>query len=59
MVVSNYTVHRDPRFWADPDMFSPERFIDPSGRFQANTEGFMAFGSGEGGFSYCVESGYR
>jgi cytochrome P450 len=30
VLVSQWVMHRDPRFWPDPDKFAPERWLDPS-----------------------------
>ncbi|XP_018026595.1 cytochrome P450 2L1 isoform X1 [Hyalella azteca] len=47
IVVSNYSVHHDPRYWEEPDKFYPERFLDEKGtKFTAHKQGFFAFGSG-------------
>lgn len=39
-------VHFDPKIWANPDKFIPERFIDDQGNIK-NTEHMFPFGSGE------------
>uniref|UniRef100_A0A2P2I2W4 Cytochrome P450 2L1-like n=1 Tax=Hirondellea gigas TaxID=1518452 RepID=A0A2P2I2W4_9CRUS len=46
VVNSNYAIHFDPQYWDQPHNFSPERFIDEDGKFQAPKEGFFAFSSG-------------
>jgi len=30
VVVSQYVVHRDPRWWPNPDAFAPERWLEPA-----------------------------
>ncbi|KAA0201725.1 Cytochrome P450 CYP3214A, partial [Hyalella azteca] len=42
--VGSYSIHFDPRYWTDPEDFNPDRFLDPSGRYVAPKNGFMAFG---------------
>ena len=37
-----YALHRDPDYWSDPDLFKPERFIEPV----HNAQAFMPFGGG-------------
>ncbi len=32
MAVCPYLTHRDPRLWADPGLFRPQRFVDPPQR---------------------------
>ena len=41
-------VHHDEREWPEPDVFKPERFLDPEGKFVGWTKlhGFMPFGLG-------------
>ncbi|KAA0200344.1 Cytochrome P450 CYP3214A7 [Hyalella azteca] len=52
IIVSNYSVHHDPRYWEEPDKFYPERFLDENGtKFTAPKQGFFAFGSGR---RHCV-----
>ncbi|KAF2350596.1 Cytochrome P450 [Trinorchestia longiramus] len=42
----NYMVHRDPKYWNDPDQFLPERFLDADGNFVAQKDAFLPFGIG-------------
>lgn len=39
---SGWTLHRDPRFWRDPDSFDPSRFL----KDEINTYAFLPFGVG-------------
>ena len=41
---NTYSLHMDP-VWGDPEVFRPERFLDPNGNFQ-NNEMLNPFGIG-------------
>lgn len=41
-----WAVHRDPRYFPDPDEFRPERFLDADGKLVKNPA-FMPFGIGK------------
>ncbi|XP_052570464.1 vitamin D 25-hydroxylase isoform X2 [Peromyscus californicus insignis] len=46
-VITNlYSVHFDEKYWKDPDIFYPERFLDNSGCF-TRKEAFIPFSLGE------------
>jgi cytochrome P450 family 2 subfamily K len=48
LVMANYTsAHRSPEFWAKPDEFYPEHFLDESGQLIEDKEGFMPYGLGQ------------
>ncbi|CAJ0956998.1 unnamed protein product [Ranitomeya imitator] len=45
-VITNlYSVHHDKKYWSDPEIFRPERFLDSSGQF-AKREAFVPFSLG-------------
>ncbi|KAA0200339.1 Cytochrome P450 CYP3214A9 [Hyalella azteca] len=47
VIVANYSIHHDPRYWDDPHKFYPERFLDDSAtKYTAPKQAFFAFGSG-------------
>ncbi|WP_084514814.1 cytochrome P450 [Nocardia acidivorans] len=48
-----YTVHRDERWWAEPDNYDPTRFTDPSHPARPNNT-FIPFGAGP---HHCIGSG--
>ncbi|MFJ4657089.1 cytochrome P450 [Nocardia sp. NPDC088792] len=48
-----YTVHRDERWWQDPDRYDPTRFTDASHPNRPNTA-FIPFGAGP---HHCIGSG--
>jgi cytochrome P450 len=52
VVVCGYLVHRDSRFWSDPDKFRPERWS--AGMPQGGAEAFIPFGWGP---HMCVAAG--
>jgi cytochrome P450 len=41
--MSPYTIHRDPRYWSDPERFHPERFADTK---RIDAEAYLPFGKG-------------
>ncbi|KAH7156076.1 cytochrome P450 [Dactylonectria macrodidyma] len=41
-----YTLHRDSTTYPEPEKFTPERFISPSGDFQPSQGAFAPFGAG-------------
>lgn len=40
-----YSVHRDPKYWTNPDEYDPNRFLDDSGNYVKH-EAFMPFSTG-------------
>lgn len=50
-VASQWVLHRDPRFWSDPEVFRPERWLTGEGRFDESAPGqpraaYLPFGLG-------------
>ncbi|XP_056880939.1 vitamin D 25-hydroxylase isoform X2 [Takifugu flavidus] len=46
MVITNlYSVHFDEKYWSDPGVFSPQRFLDANGNF-VRREAFLPFSLG-------------
>ncbi|KAK4328292.1 hypothetical protein Pmani_001276 [Petrolisthes manimaculis] len=48
------SIHHDKRYWEEPHVFKPERWIDHQGHFTATKEGFLPFGVGK---RQCVGEG--
>jgi cytochrome P450 len=51
VVASQYALHRDPRWWRDPETFDPSRWLTPEGRFDEDAPGqprgaWFPFGAG-------------
>lgn len=47
MVITNlYSVHFDEKYWSDPGVFSPQRFLDANGDF-VRREAFLPFSLGK------------
>jgi len=46
LAASVYAVHRDPRWWPEPERYDPIRFVDSAAVKQRPRLAFMAFGSG-------------
>jgi cytochrome P450 len=51
---SLYSIHRDPRWWPEPDVYDPNRFIDESLVGARPRLAFMPFGSGR---HHCIGTG--
>jgi cytochrome P450 len=45
VIISPVLVHRDPRRWADPERFEPERFLAPR-RDEVDRRSYLPFGAG-------------
>jgi cytochrome P450 len=54
VLVSQYVIHRDPRFWPDPERFDPERFA-PEAKAARPQFAYFPFG---GGPRRCVGEGF-
>lgn len=51
VLASQFVLHRDPRFWPEPDAFRPSRWLDADGRFAEDNPGvprgaWYPFGAG-------------
>ncbi|KAL5547314.1 hypothetical protein UlMin_007001 [Ulmus minor] len=46
IIVNFWAIGRDPKYWEDPLMFKPERFLNSSLDFRGNDFEFFPFGSG-------------
>jgi len=44
LLISPYTLHRDPRFYPEPERFHPERWLDPAGAVPRLA--YLPFGGG-------------
>ncbi len=51
---SLYSMHRDPRWWVEPDSYDPNRFMDEARAKQRPRLAFMPFGSGR---HHCLGTG--
>ncbi|XP_041992634.1 premnaspirodiene oxygenase-like [Salvia splendens] len=47
VLVNIWAMHRDPRYWEDPEMFKPERFENQSLDFVGGDYHFLPFGAGK------------
>ena len=45
MFTNNYFIHRDPRYWTNPEKFDPTRFLNSDGKVY-RPDGFMPFSVG-------------
>jgi cytochrome P450 len=55
VLMSPWIVHRDPRWWSDPEAFKPERWMEPD--FEASLPRFAYFPFG-GGIRKCIGEGF-
>lgn len=51
VLASQYLVHRDPRWWPEPERFNPERWSDPAAEASRPKFAYFPFG---GGTRICV-----
>jgi cytochrome P450 len=54
VLISPWTLHRDPRFWDEPEAFAPERWSDDSGQ-QTPRYAYLPFGAGQ---RVCIGAGF-
>jgi cytochrome P450 len=54
VLLSQWLVHRDPRWWPDPEMFRPERWLDSSSK-QRPRWAYFPFGAG---IRRCIGAGF-
>ncbi|KAG8191208.1 hypothetical protein JTE90_021945 [Oedothorax gibbosus] len=40
-------IHRDPKYWPEPDIYRPERFLDDNGQVIMKKESFVPFSTGK------------
>jgi cytochrome P450 len=55
VLMSPWVIHRDPRWWSDPEAFRPERWMEPD--FEASLPRFAYFPFG-GGIRKCIGEGF-
>ncbi|PIK57532.1 putative steroid 17-alpha-hydroxylase/17,20 lyase [Apostichopus japonicus] len=46
VLVNIYSMHYDEKLWDDPKKFTPEHFLDESGKVRLHPEGYMPFSTG-------------
>lgn len=52
-VITNlYSVHFDEKYWSNPEVFCPERFLDSSGQF-VKKDAFIPFSLGKSDSFHC------
>ena len=47
VIHATFAIHQDPRYFPEPEVFRPERWLDEEGKYCARREGFLAFGTGK------------
>ena len=45
VLINNFAINRDEKYWTNPDEFNPNRWIGDDGKLISNPDGFMAFGA--------------
>ena len=47
VLINHWALHHDPKYWKDPEMFDPYRFLDESGKMKpAKPDSWLPFSAG-------------
>jgi len=46
LMANTWSIHLDSQYWSDPEAFLPERWLDESGNYQYQQNGFVPFSMG-------------
>ena len=47
-----WAVHNDEKYWRNPEVFEPERFLSPDGKIIKEPEAYLPFAYGEISFFF-------
>lgn len=53
---NTYSIHRNPKYWKDPQVFNPERFLGPDGKVKVPPQ-FIIWSLGESSYYVTTVAG--